>query len=805
MRNRGLTIAGRSASIWEVVWVAFAGTVRSLLRARWFTAGAVLTISLAIGLNIAVLSVVDRMLFRPLPYRDADRLVHLHRVILRSPAPQTVFDQLMIIALRERATTFEAFTSASGPGTLTVLEGLGEAPLLLSFGSPNLLRVLGVQPVLGRDFIDADLQGKTVAVLLSYDVWRTRLGSAPDLPGRTFGSYHVVGVLPPGFLLPSSALSERVDGIVARGVNTTTPGTLVPAVIGRLRPGVTAQQAQAETDVITRDIPGPGPPFAHPSIQVQPVRMGLFFLYRPYLVLIFGAVCLVLLVAGVNLATLLVARGRSREQEIAVHAALGASRRRLIVTTLVESVVVSTAGCVLAVGLSYWAHGALLTIVPPSFRGLTESPLDPRLVLIALSGTITVSILAAVIPAWRASHVDLQSALQRAGRGAGTSRLKGGATLLAAEAALGLVLVAGGAATVRNFLGILLKNPGYVPADLYSIDVYHRWSKDMRADRVARPRAVIDAIRSVPGIQAGAVALMLPTLDIPGSHDFWKPYGVQGTRWAVGDGFFETLRTPIRTGRGFTAAEVDSQALVALVNEMGARVLYPDGPAAASVGKTIKTTDGMREIVGVVAEIRRMPGVAPAPALFLPVSAAEVTPSQSLKVAVRMSVGRLPDEQLITARLDAQFPKSSIDILSLDDARAPHFHQPRFQAVLFGSLAVAGVLLAAMGLFAVATFEASRRRHEMGVRLTLGATRRQIQRLIIGTALRPVAIGAVAGLAVCWWAAKFLQGYLFEVDARDPITYALVASVLLMTAAIASWLPARTASSVDPSTSLRAN
>jgi predicted lysophospholipase L1 biosynthesis ABC-type transport system permease subunit len=269
---------------------------------------------------------------------------------------------------------------------------------------------------------------------------------------------------------------------------------------------------------------------------------------------------------------------------------------------------------------------------------------------------------------------------------------------------------------------------------------------------------------------------------------------------------FETLRTPMRAGRGFTAAEVDSRALVAVVNETGARVLFPDRPASASVGETITTGDGVRQIVGVAADIRRMPGIAPAPALFLPVTAAEAPPMQStLLVALRMPAGRLPDRQLINARLNEQFPEDSIRIQSLDDARAPHFHQPRFQAFLFGSLAVAGLLLAAIGLFAVTTFEASRRQYEMGVRLTLGATRRQIQRLIITAALRPVALGAVAGLSVCWWAAKFLQGYLFEVDARDPATYALVTSLLLATAAAASWWPARVAGSVDPSTSLRAN
>jgi predicted permease len=760
----------------------------------------------AIGLNIAVLSVVDRMLFRPLPYRDADRLVHLHRAVVRSPAPWAVIDQATLFALRERATAFEEFTSASGPGTSTVIDAFGQAPLLLASGSPNLLRVLGVQPVLGRDFIDADLNSQELSLLVSYELWRTRLGSAPDVAGRKFGDYRVVGVLPSEFLLPSSALAERVDGILARGVRSQppSPAVLLPAVIGRLRPGVTVHQAQAETDVITRDVPRTDPPFGPDRIQVQPVRAGLFFLYRPYLLLILGAVSVVLLVACVNLATLLVARGRSREQEIAVHAALGASRRRLLVTTLFESLVVCIAGCVLALGLSYWAHGALLTVVPPSFRGMTESPLNPRLVLIALGGTIAVAMLAAMIPAWRASRVDLQAALQRAGRGAGARRLAGGAALLAAEAALGLVLVAGGAATVRNFLGLLLKDPGFVPADLYSVDVRHRWSTDMRADRVARPRAVIDAIRSVPGVQAAAVGL--PLGDYAGSHEFWRPYRVRGTRWAVGDGMFETLRTPIRAGRGFTAAEVDSRVLVAVVNETGARVLFPGQPPSALVGETITTADGVRQIVGVVADIRRMPGVAPTPALFLPVTAEEAPPMQSsLTVALRMPPGRLPDRPLLTSRLNERFPESSIWIQSLGDIRAPHFHQPRFQAFLFGSLAVAGLLLSAIGLFAVATFEASRRRYEMGIRLTLGATRRQVRQLIIGGAVRPVAIGALAGLGVCWWAAKFLQGYLFEVDARDPTTYALVASVFLVTAALASWWPARTASSVDPSTSLRAN
>jgi hypothetical protein len=323
-------------------------------------------------------------------------------------------------------------------------------------------------------------------------------------------------------------------------------------------------------------------------------------------------------------------------------------------------------------------------------------------------------------------------------------------------------------------------------------------------DRPARVRAVLDVISRVPHVRSTAAALAMPAGNWSPDTAFWKSRGIDGSTWAVSGGIFETIGTPILAGRSFTEDEVDAASLVALVSEAGAYVLWPGEDARRAVHRTIQTTDGTRIVVGVVADIRHGSGEPARPSLFLPITAREARLRQSaLEIALRMAPGAIPDFALMRARLNERFAANAVSVESVAAQVTPVVERPRFLAVIFGSLAAMALLLAAFGLFAVTSVEVARRRWEIGVRLALGASRRDVRRRIFGIALVPVVLGAAAGLLATWWGASFLQGIVTEVDARDPWAYAGALILMLATAIVAAWLPARRAARIESAAILR--
>jgi putative ABC transport system permease protein len=791
--------------------------LRSLLRARWFTAGAVLTFALGMGANIAVFSVVDRMLFRPLPYGDADRLVQIDDVHSTDPTDGVRLLQAVLVTLRDRATSFEGIAYANGSQTQPV-PGSSASPLALATVSYNMLSVLHVHPILGRDFTREDARAdpatRRTLVILTYAAWQHRLGGVSDVLTQSFAGYHILGVLPRGFLIPSSQLRERTDGLTVDADLETmpaVPGWIFMAPVARLRSGVTLAQAQAEADALAAGLRQQMPLVARfeagrAGPRILPLQAGLFVRVRPYLWLIVAAVAMVLLVACANLSTLLAARGRSREREIAVRSALGATRRRLIAANLLESLVLCVASGVVALVVALATRTALVGLLPSGLRSVGESPLDPRVVVFTFGAALASAGLAALGPARRATQVNLLDVLQR-GTGGSMARLGAGRVLLGLQAALCSALVLGAALTVHSFLGLLLRPAGFSPQNLYSVLAEHGHPTGPSALRhydVARVRGILEIVRQTPGVQAAGAVTFLPVGSAVGDDPFWKSRNLHGGEWGVGAGFFAALETPLRAGREFTELEIDTRALVAIVSESGAKQLWPDQPPVNAVGRTIATDDGPRTVVGVVADLRPRPGIGPVPALYVPVTAEEAPYHQSaLTVAVRTAPGISLDVASLRQRLDARFGRAPLSVSGVDAQITPWLQAPRFQAMLFGSVAVIGLVLAAAGLYALASFEAARRRYEMGVRLTLGASVRDLRRLVIAGAVRPVAVGTVAGLAAGWWGATLLRAFVFDIDVHDPWTFGLVALVLLATAVVAAWLPARRAGRIDPAAILR--
>jgi predicted permease len=795
------------------LWLA----LRTLTRTPGFTAAAMLTFALGIGVNIAVLSAVDRIMFRPLPFGDAGRLVHIHSLERTGASPASYLPGLLAYRIKTEARSFEAVATDDGNVPPLPLNDGSGVWLTLHYASDNLLSVLRVSPITGRDFTIDDARLWTRAVLLTDEAWQHQFGRSPEVFRRTLGSgraaAQIVGILPRGFLSPASALTEHIDGLIVIGdafKEDAPAGEIGPAVIARLRPGVRIEEARAEVDAIASRLLRETPAMQktlQSTPTVQPLRAGLFFLYRPYIWLIEAAVSLVFLLACVNLAMLCLARGRSREREAAVRSALGASRPQLIRAVLAEVVVLCTTSAAIAIVAWYLLAATTIALIPAPMRGLAASPLEARLLAISLGAALAAAFVSGAFPAWRAASVDVLQGLRGDTR-TGAAPVHGGRTLLAVEAALGILLVAGAATTVRNFLQLVLVSPGFDVTDLSHATVQHGARPDQSPYTAARIDGILDVVRAMPGVRSAAVTSLLPIGRAQsGGHPFWSARGISGDHPGVGGGFFRTLGTPVLAGREFTDVDLDAQAAIAIVNREGAAQLWPGVALANVVGRNVDDGGTTRMVVGVVENVKTRPGDAALPSLFVPLTPAVDRVMSAVDVVLRMDHGRPTDRAWSTTlrtRLDERFGRGQAIAEDVASELAPYYERPRFQAVLFGAVAAIALVLAGLGLYAVTAFDVARRRYEIGVRVSLGATTADIRRLIIRSAIQPLAIGAGFGLLAAWWAGRYLQAFVFDVNARDPLLYALVVGLLLATGIVAAWGPARRAAHTDPTTALRA-
>jgi len=793
--------------------------VRSLARSPGYTTAAVLTFTLGIGANIAVFSVIDRMMFRPLPYGDADGLVHLHSFVQSEAYPEAFLLEGHAIALRERARSFDDIATARTVDQPVSIDGLGD-DLILSHATHNLLEVLRVSPVAGRDFSAADIGGVERPILLAYAEWERRFDRSRDVFERTLSAgtgtrrqrYRVVGVLPPGFLVPSSGRTEHIDGLVL----TTAPFVgdldffeMGPSAVARLRNQVSRDEAQAEVEALVARVAleFPDAALAGRAIHVEPVREGLFLLYRPYAWLIVAGVGLVLLLACANLATLLLAKGRSRETDVAIRTALGASPWRVGRLILIEATGLCVMSAGIALAVCQTLSSLVLSLVPAGLRGVAASPLDGRLIALATATAIASAVVAALLPTWHSLRNPVLGCLRQDGRSLAGS-LRGGATLMAIEATLGVLLVAGAVTTVVNFAQMAYGFQGFDENDLYALRVRHGYVRieGERRHDPGRLTRIAETVRAVPAVRdAGTASRVTLGMERNAGDRFWRDLGQDGHVLGVGDRYFSTAGIPLVVGREFVADEIEDRAPVALVNRQAAAQLWPAVRVGEVPGRFVQVGTQPRRVVGVVHDVRTPPGEAPSAGLYLPMTAPDAPANNtSVEVLIRMHAGIAPDVAAIGARLDEAFGPDRVTLESIAERTTPYLQRPRFQAVLFASIAVIALVLASVGLYALAAFDVARRRREMGIRLALGATARDLRRAVIGVAVRPVILGAAAGLILTWWAAQFLQAFLFEVDARDPWTFALVALVLVATAVLAAWLPARRAARTDPASVLRA-
>jgi predicted permease len=789
--------------------------LRSLLRARWFTVAAVFTFALGIGVNVAVFSTVDRILLRPLPYGAMDELVML-RACGQDGECAGGFPSLVAFEGQSRLTTIEDMAVAAMAGSYSVSPNPGEAPpLRLSGVSANLLRVVRVQPVLGRDFTDEDAAERRRVAILSHESWVRRFEGTPDVITTTIGSaarpVSIIGVLPPGFIPPTSSFPDPTwDGLILDsdpdGWSVIGPGPGMVAVpVARLAPGATVAAARAEVSALVQAL---APQLATskgrlPLIRVDPIQTSLFSRFRANAWLILSASVVLLLLACANLANLLLARGRSREYDAAIHASLGAGPGRLVTAALLESLIVCGAGAAIAVGVVAMTSKALAAVLPPLLARYAADATEPRVLGITLAVALLCAIAAGVVPAWRASRVDGLSVLQSASAGRQRSRLRGGRGLIVVESALAVLLVLSGVLLFRSFANFSGQDLGFNPDNLYNVTATGAPQKPLGDAALAAYEQTLAALADIPGVDAVGGADTTVVSGAAPMRGLSKDRSIRGGRYQVSANYFATLQTPFLAGRSFTEAEVRGRALVAILSASAARIFFADMLPAQVVGRSVIVDDDPpRAVVGIVPDIKGEGYQRDAQtSLFLPLG---TQPSRYGIAVVRMQDGRAPQRALLQERLSHVLGPVVVNVRPVVAGLEPALRDPRFRAILFTVLSLAALLLAAIGLYAIASFDVAQRRYEMAVRLALGARARDIQRLVVLGACRPVVLGIALGVAGAYWAEVFLKAFLFGVEPRDPAAYAVVVFILLATTTVAAWLPARRAVRTDPATTLRA-
>jgi predicted permease len=805
---------------------------RQLLKNPGFTAVAALTLALGIGANTAIFSVINAVLLRPLPYQEPDRLVMLWTDNPRlnlgfhelPPTPSDFSDW------REQAQSF-AQIAAFRPYTADlsdqgVPERVGSVQVSADFFS-----LLGVPPLHGRAFSrEEDRPGSDKVVIIGYGLWQRRFAGDSALLGRSITvnreRRQVVGIMPPAFGFPRGAEMPPAYGLMAqtevwvpyaesadywREVETRDFVTL-----GRLKSGVVLARAQAEMDTLAKRATK-----AHPNthdgwtVRCCPLALQVAGKTRPVLWMLLGAVGFVLLIACANVGNLLLCRSAARRKEMAVRVAIGASRGRIVRQLLTESSVLSLLGGAIGLPLAAWAISLIVAFSPADTPRLSETTLDGRVLAFTLLISLATGIVFGLAPAWHTVQLKLTEALNEEGRsGTASSRRRMLSPLVAAEFALAVILLAGAGLMFQSLQRLQAVDLGFRSQQVVAFDVSLFGARYGNADQRRQFfRAAREELSHVPGLQATAAISSLP---LGGRENMNKMY-VEGTtlpgpekfvaaeQRLITPGYFGALSVVLLHGRDFVESDGADKLKVCIINETIARGLFSGVPP---LGKRLKlggTGDDTpwRTIVGIVRDVRgAAPETKPRPQVYIPF---DQEPQNEMTLVVRAGgAGDAALEKTVRAqmaRLDPTLPLANYRTLERLVSNA--LARPRFSAWLLGLFAATALLLTMVGLYGVVAYAAVQRTREIGIRLALGARTRDVIALIVGQGIRPALAGLVLGLGAALALTRLLTSQLYEVKAADPLTFVLVALLLIVVGLLACWLPARRAAGIDPLKALR--
>jgi putative ABC transport system permease protein len=813
----------------QTLWQDLHYGARMLWKRPGFLLITVVTLALGIGANTAIFSVVNAVLLRPLPYHEPARLVALWENNKQRLENRSSLSYPNFFDWRAQSRSFERMASYYTKN-MTLTDIVTPVNLASAVVSPELFAVLGVKPDLGRQFVAEEEKAGNRAAIIGHSLWQRQFSGDPNIIGRSMmldgKLFNIVGVMPAGFQFPIEVTPIEVWVASSIDGEKTDPKELAQnenrgmhflGSIGRLKPNVTHDEAQAEMSLIAGKLEQQYPDTnTGRGARLVPYHNDLVRDYHAALWLILGAVGCVLLIACVNVANLLLARATARYKEIAVRAALGANRRRVIRQLLTESLLLALGGGLLGLLLAWWGTEALVKLIPEDVPRLAEINFDRRVFSFTLLISMVTGFLFGLAPALQASKIELTEAMKEGGRGtgagAGRARLRG--SLVVAEIAVALVVLIGAGLLLQTFRKLQQVDLGFDTSHVLTAWVQlpdARYPKPEQA--AAFYRGLLARVKALPGVE-GASAILpqplsgdtirtvvefegrnIPQGELPGSH----------ARMVDLD-YFGVMRIPLLAGRAFTERDNAQASGVVIVNEAFAKRHFPN---ENPLGKHIKpgiSAQGepiWREIVGVVKDVkhRQSLGYDYEPEYYVPHAQIQAG-RMSLVVRTTNDPRSLAGAiQRQVHELDKDIPVSQIK--TLDQYLGVAVAQPKFNAILLALFAGLALLLTAIGLYGVMAYSVIQRTQEIGVRIALGAQTGDVLQMVLRQGFRLTALGLLIGLAAAYALTRYIEGLLFGVGATDPLTFAGIALLLMVVALVACWIPARRAAKVDPMVALR--
>jgi putative ABC transport system permease protein len=793
---------------------------RMLAKNPGFTLVAIVTLALGIGANTAIFSVVNTVLLRPLPYKDAGRLM----TVWEYNRPRGLnTDQVSPLDFADWRSQNHAFESMAASTDVTyTLTGAGEPSPIIGYSfSADYFHVLGVAPLLGRAFLPEEEQpGKNHVAVLSYSLWQSRFGGERSLVGKTIAldgaPYTVVGIMPPGVQYPPFTELWTPLTIVPEAANDRAYRYL--RVMARLKPGVSIEQAQVEMNTIARRLALEYPKTNkdEDATHIISLRQMISGDIRPALLVLLCAVGFVLLIACANVANLLLARAAARQKEVAVRAALGASRLRLVRQFLTESVLLGFAGGALGLVLAFWSTGALVTMFPPtifniSIPHLDKIPIDGWVLGFALAVSLLTGLIFGLVPALQAGRLDTNESLKESGRSmTGSAHIRRfRSALVVAEVALSLILLAAAGLTIKSFLHLLKGDLGFNPENVLTMRVLLPQSKyKTPTQQLAFGNQALDRIKSLPGVASAGTVTFLPlsgwwgerTVSLQGQStpEDQRPIAVWSS---VTPDYFRAMSIPLLKGRFFRDQDNPSANPVAMISKSLARRLLPNEDP---VGKRISVegVKGPVDVVGVVGDVHQLGLTTETTSeVYLPFSQVSIW---LMCFAVRTSSDPMSLAKAAQREIWAVDKDQAVGyVMPMSQLASESLAPERVVTLLLVAFAAVALTLAAVGIYGVMAYSSAQRTHEIGIRVALGARSADVMRLVVGQGVVLVLAGVGIGLAGSFGLMRFLSSLLYGVRPSDPVTFIIVSVALAGVALLASYIPARRAAKVDPMVALR--
>jgi putative ABC transport system permease protein len=785
---------------------------RSLLKRPGFTAIALVALALGIGANTAIFSLVNAVVLQPLPYNDPDRLVWVWGKFSggnrASVAPADFLD------FRAQNKTFEQLAASFSLAMPVNLTGSGEPERLsASIVTGNYFDTFGVAPALGRGFsLDNERPGNDQVAILSHALWQKRFGGNPNIINQRITldgkSFEVIGVMPKDVTFPQRAeLWVPVNFEASPEMKIRVAHFIRP--IGRLKPGVTLAQAQADTDTIAAQLEKQFPDTNTGwSLRLESLHERLVGSSRTTLYVLFGAVGFVLLIACTNVANLLLVRATARQKEVALRTALGASRWRIVRLLITESLLLAVVGGGLGALLAAWGIDLLVTLSTGSIPVTANVKIDATVLAFTLLVSLATGLLFGLAPALRTRKLNLTDALKEGGRTTGEGRNRTRSLLVVFESAVAVVLLVGAGLLVRSLIELMNTNPGFDANNVLTMRVDLARTKYNTAEKAAGFFKDLETrIGGLPGVETVGAITELPLSGQANDGPFTvegRPVATPNQKFGadfrrVNHNYFQAFRIPLLRGRNFTEQEVRQSDKVVVVSQQLVDTVFPNEDP---LGKRLLTVMGDQpyEIIGVVGDIRhRSLEFQPYAAMYLPTGGPGGTnvvirthgDPLSLVPAMREQVKAIDPDQPIAA------------IKTMDEWIDQSTSTPRYRTTLLAMFAALAMILAATGIYGVMSYSVAQRTHEIGVRMALGAQRLDVLRLVVRQGMLLVLVGVGIGLFGAYWLTRVMSSLLFGVTAKDPLTFVAVAALLSVVALLACYIPARRAMKVDPLTALR--